>query len=434
MKKVLYTVFAGALAGMTIAPALAADDAEKKFDFNGSLRARYENLNNYNDLTDETNSGDINDDAAGFTAYRALVGITGMFSKNVTGHVDLQYNGYFGDTGFPFFTTLFSPYNTGHDDAVVIYQGWVEAGKIGGSDFGVRVGRQEHTYGTELFFGDNDYYTGQTFDGIRGMWQHGSSDLNAFYYKLNENNNPYISGGFNGAEDSNLFGATYDYTIKNWGTAGVYAVVFQNLSSEEKVNTYGIRWNRGMMNGDKLNMLDWDVEFAKQSGDESATIDVSASVIEGWFGFNFNAGSNSHGRVHIGTLITSGDKASTPTKDEDFVDAFGDFHAHNRFGDMDWLEFINGGVHDLTDYNIGYEHWFGADHYVMLAYHMFKETETAPGAEDTIGNEIDLKYGYQYSKNLAFEVMIGQASPEEKFFGPPADTVQRAALTAKLDW
>jgi hypothetical protein len=269
------------------------------------------------------------------------------------------------------------------------------------------------------------------------MWQHGGSDLNAFYYKINERNNPYFTGANNGAEDTNFFGATYDYTINNWGTVGAYALVNQNLSSEMKVNTYGLRWNRGMMNGDKLAMLDWDIEYAAQRGDTGATVgetDISASVIEGWFGFNFHAGSNSHGRVHVGTLITSGDKTNTPTKDGNFVNLFGDFHAHNRFGDMDWIEGFLGGPHDITDYNIGYEHWFGADHYVMFAYHMFKETQAAPGAEDKIGDEIDLKYGYQYSKNLAFEVMIGQANPEEKFFGPPADSVQRASVTAKVTW
>ena len=52
MKKVLFTVLAGLLAGMTIIPARAADDADKMFEFNGEVRARYEYLNNYFDLTD----------------------------------------------------------------------------------------------------------------------------------------------------------------------------------------------------------------------------------------------------------------------------------------------------------------------------------------------------------------------------------------------
>ena len=70
----------------------------------------------------------------------------------------------------------------------------------------------------------------------------------------------------------------------------------------------------------------------------------------------------------------------------------------------------------------------------MIAYHMFKETEANGSPDDTIGNEIDLKYGYQYSKNLAFEVLIGQAQGDDAFFGFSTDPVQRASIQAKLAW
>jgi hypothetical protein len=437
MEKVLLTVLAGVLAGMTFAPARADDDADKRFEFNGEIRARYEYLNNYIDQTDQTGSGHAFDDSASFTAYRATVGVTGMFAKNITAHVDLDYVGHFGDAGMP--SDVFV--GTGYEniiDGVSLYQGWFEMGKIGGSDFGVRIGRQEHAYGTELFLGDRDYYFGLAFDGARGMWQHGSNDLNLFYYKIAEGNDPFVIGSTNGAQDNSFFGATYDWNFRTWGTVGGYWLISQDLSNTMKVSTCGARWNRGMMNGDKLNMFDWNIEYAVQSGDDTPTVKIAAWIGEGWFAYNFNAGQNTHGRVHIGTLMTSGQKNTTATKDEDFVSLYGDFHANNRFGDMDWVDSATlpalGGAHNITDYNIGYEHWFGTDHYVMFAYHMFKETEANGAPDDTIGDEIDLKYGYQYSKNLSFEVMLGQANPDEKFFGAPADAVQRAAAQAKVRW
>jgi hypothetical protein len=455
MKKVLFTVLAGVLAGMTFAPALAADD-EKMFTFNGEVRARYEYLNNYLDLNDD----DAFNDQMGITPYRVMVGITGNFEKNITAHVDLQYAGHFGDEfnpskDNPFFN---NPPPIGQADAayqfatqgVQLYSGWLDIGKIGGSDFGIRVGRMEHTYGTELFLGDNDYYNGQTFDGIRGMWQHGSSDLNVFYYKISEENcffGCFTANGFGpgASADRNLWGATYDFKFKSLGTVGGEVFIAQDLGGDgpagfpdSKVMTYGARWNRGMMTDDKLNMFDWNIEAAMQSGDEGdpfggAGIDISTWVLEGWFAFNYNAG-NSHGRVHIGTLMTSGSKLGD-TDDKDFFALYGDFHANNRFGDLDWEDTLLGGPHDITDFNVGYEHWFGdGTHYVMLAYHMFAETESDPGAEDKIGDEIDLKYGYRYSKNLSFEVSIGQMMPDDGFFGPPADPVQRGAIMAKLGW
>jgi hypothetical protein len=452
MKKVLFTVLAGVLAGMTFAPARAEDDAERRFDFNGMARVRYEYLNNYLDNLDNDGGSAVNDDHLSIAPYRMMVGITGNFAKNVTAHVDLQYVGHAGDDfspskDNPFFSF---PGPLGQGDAatqfatqgVQLYQGWVDIGKIGGSDFGVRFGRAEHTYGTELFLGDNDFYSGLSFDGARGMWQHGSSDLNVFYYKVAEENCFSNCFGISGSNDSNLWGATYDWNFTSLGTVGGYVLFSQDLGSDgpvftpdSKVNTYGVRWNRGMMSGDKLNMFDWNIEYAMQSGDEGGPFGgpetkIKGWIGEGWFAFNFNAGS-SHGRVHIGTLMTSGDD-TTSTDDEEFFSLYGDFHANNRFGDLDWVDQF--GPSDTTDFNIGYEHWFATDHYVMFAYHMFKETESNGAPDDTIGNEIDLKYGYQYSKNLAFEVLIGQAQGDDDFFGFSTDPVQRASIQAKLNW
>jgi hypothetical protein len=463
MKKVLLTVLAGVLAGMTFVPALAQDDPEKMFTFNGEVRARYEYLNNYYDLTDNQGSGDTNDDSFSIAPYRVMIGMTGNFAKNVTGHIDLQYIGNFGDQLTPYWGYNFPPdqafdaYNNWYGNGINLYTGWIEMGKIGGSDVGLRLGRQEDTYGTELFLGDYDYYGGLSFDGLRGMWQHGSNDLNLFYYKLAELNGDYwgsLPGDGGGANDSNLFGATYDWKFKTMGTVGGYILFGQDMAGagpvyypDSSIATYGARWNRGMMDGDKLNMFDWNIEAAGQSGDigdpsaPNPSIDIASWIVEGWFAFNFQAG-DTHGRVHIGTLMTSGNKTPTTgpdTKDEDFYTYFGDFHAYNRFGDLDWVDGF--GQHNITDWNIGYEHWFGEQHYVMIAYHMFNETETfTAGASDKLGDEIDLTYNFQYSKNLGFQFTMGQANPgeaAESFYGVvpgDGDPVQRITAQAKLTW
>lgn len=458
MKKLLFTVLAGMLAGMSAVPALADDDADNTFEFNGEVRARYEYLNNYLDLTNNSGSSAIDDDRVTLAPYRVMVGITGNFAKNVTAHVDLQYVGHFGDEfnpskDNPFFVPIGSPLGQGDaayqyaTQGVQLYQGWLQM-KFGDSDFGLRVGRGEHTYGTELFLGDNDYYSGLSFDGLRAMWQHGASDLNVFYYKISEENcfGPCFGPGT--SDDSNLWGATYDWRFTSLGTVGGYILIAQDLGGDgpvffpdSNVNTIGVRWNRGMMTDDKLNMFDWNVEYAMQNGDLgepfafSPGIDIDAAVMELWFAFNFHTGESSHGRVHVGALVTTGQKFAS-TDAQDFIPLFGDFHANNRFGDLDWVDQF--GPHNITDFNVGYEHWFGESHYVMFAYHMFQDTETVPGQlEDKIGDEIDLKYGYQYSKNLAFEVMVGQASPNDEYwFGPggTADSVKRGTIQAKLSW
>jgi hypothetical protein len=454
MKKVLLTVLAGVLAGATFGPALAQDDAEKRFEFNGQVRARYDFLGNYLDLADNDSGSAVDDDSFGIAPYRVMVGITGMFAKNVTAHVDLQYTGHFGDEfnpskDNPFFGSgIGGPINQGAaayqfaTQGVQLYAGWLELGKIGGSDFGVRVGRGEHTYGTELFMGDNDFYSGQTFDGLRGMWQHGASDLNFFYYKISENNCFGSCFGIDTSADSNLFGATYDWNFKSMGAVGGYVLVSQDLGGDGPVlfpdstlMTVGARWNRGMMGTDKLNMFDWNIEYAIQDGDGGGPfggpeVSIKSWIGEAWFAFNYKAG-DSHGRVHIGTLMTSGDDTTT-TDVEQFFPLYGDFHANNRLGDLDWVDEF--GPSDITDFNAGYEHWFGDNHYVMFAYHMFQETEPNGAPEDKIGDEIDLKYVYKYSKNVAFEVMVGQAMGNDDFFGFATDPVQRAMGQVNLTW
>jgi len=472
MKKVLFTVLAGVLAGMTFVPALAQDDEEKKFEFNGEVRIRYEYLNNYLDLTDNDGSGDPNDDSIGIAPYRVYVGMTGNFSNNVKGHVDLQYLGNFGDQLTPQWGFNFPPdqafdaYNNWGGNGVNLYTGWIEAAKIGGSDFGAKIGRQEHVYGTELFMGDNNYYGGLSFDGATGTWQRGHSDLNFFYYKLAELNGDFWYGmpGDGGASlDSNLFGATYDWKFDTMGTVGGYILFGQDLGGygpvgdgynnpldpqDNSIATYGARWNRPMMTGDKLNMFDWDIEVAVQDGDAGdpstgnppgtfTPVSLSGWIVEGWFAFNYSVG-DTHGRAHIGTLMTSGDDPNTIDEDESFISYYGDFHAYNRFGDLDWVDGF--GQHNITDYNIGYEHWFGERHYVMVAYHMFTETEEVTPGVDDLGDEIDLTYNFQYSKNLGFQVTAGQANPGEAAeigYGVvpgDGDPVQRVTVMALLNW
>jgi hypothetical protein len=280
-----------------------------------------------------------------------------------------------------------------------------------------------------------------SFDGLRAMWERGNSDLNVFYYKVAEDNGPN-PGPQGGANDSSFFGATYDWTFTNgWGTVGGYFLVGQDLNGngpvffpDSSLETYGIRWNRGTMNGDKLNMFDWNAEYALQGGDAGdpflgPSVDLGGWIAEGWFGFNFNLG-DSRGRVHVGALLISGDDFGTTDEVESFIPLYGDFHANNRLGDLDWIDVF--GPSNITDFNVGYEHWFGSSHYVMAAYHMFQLTEDNGAPSDDIGDEIDFKYGYMYSKNLSFEAIVGQAMPGDAFTND--DSVQRVAVQAVLSW
>ncbi|HJQ97185.1 MAG TPA: alginate export family protein [Candidatus Polarisedimenticolaceae bacterium] len=455
MKKGLLMLVAAAILAAPLAPALA-DDSENKIVVNGMVRGRYEYFTNYLDLTDNDESGDANDDSFALAPYRVVVGLTANFTDNVSAHVDLQYAGVFGDEftpfkdGGPFNDPL--PLGQGGTpylfatQGMQLYQGYIDINKIGGSNIGVRVGRAEHTYGTELFLGDNDYYNGTSFDGARLMWTAGKSDLNAFYYKIAELNGAFFDGA---ADDSDLFGVTYDYkTDGTWGTFGGYVIAAQDLAGagpieipDSKLYTIGAHWMRPMTSGDgTMAKFDWNLEAAMQTGDAgdpfaAPGVDLSGYVVEGWFGWNFG-GDKSHGRLHAGIFMTSGDDPDTTDEIEDFNPLFGDYHANNRLGDLDFVE-SDAGPHNITNINVGYQHWFG-DHSFMAAVHYNMLTEDTGFTDDKLGLEVDLGYAYQYSKNLAFEVNAGQFMPdtamEEFFLVTDSDPVMRINGGVKLTW
>jgi len=185
--------------------------------------------------------------------------------------------------------------------------------------------------------------------------------------------------------------------------------------------------------------FDWNIEAAGQTGDAgnpfpvlcgtSDTCDLSGAVAEGWIGFNFNHGERSRSRVHVGFYSASGDKSDTD-KVESFIPLFGDFHG--RLGYNDFF-----GASDIDDINAGYEVWLNdGRHMAGIYYHMFKENEPAPGDDDDLGDEIDLKYSFQWKPNVGLEVGYDMLNPGKafEFTGFDPDTVVRGYVQLRTRW
>ena len=250
--------------------------------------------------------------------------------------------------------------------------------------------------------------------------------------------------------DSNFWGATYDFTFKRWGTVGGYVLIGQDLGfdgpvglPDSKLQTYGVRWNRGMMTDDKLNMFDWNLEYAMQSGDIGDPFVTTPD--DRYFELRSSRrGSRSTSTWATHTVAFTSERSSPPVRTRRRSTSSPSSRctaiSTRTTASATWIGSIDSDRSNITDYNVGYEHWFGDAHYVMFAYHMFADTESAVGqTEDKIGDEIDLKYGYKYSKNLGFEVTVGQASPDEAYWvssawGPTTDPVERMTFMAKVNW
>ncbi len=457
---VLSVLVAGAL--IAAVPALAddheaAEGDEKRFHIHGEIRARGEYTENYFDLEDDEAVSGL-DDEFGFWPYRVRIAADGQLADNVRGYVELQGHGHFGNDS-PFWNSTFPPDQsfepfTDQDD-INLYQGFVELQKIAGSSFSARIGRQEHTYGTELLLGDNDHYAGTSFDGGRGWWATDQYEVNLFYYKIFESNVVQGSGFVGDGEslDSNLFGGTLDWKIggESGGTFGAYLTRYQELGANPPGFVSDTAWwdlgGRFARMPSKEQAFDWNAELVWQNGECNdpvfctGGIDIKGYLAEGWFGYSF--GSGGRHRVHVGGLIASGDDTPTDTDAEDFLPLFGDPHAWNRLGDADFYTITN-----ITNWNAGYsfttedeKHWFGAS---IHAFTLTEELGANPvnsffgpslvvAGEDDLGTEIDAKYGYKFSDNTKLSVGVANLDAGDAF-GASVDAVLRVYGQVKVRW
>lgn len=461
-------LLAGALAltaALFVVPAWAGDDddadeGDKRFSIHGEVRSRWEYFDNVADFLDHSDSGDFEDDEYDIWPFRVRIAAEGHFTDNVKGYIELQNSGFFGnETPFkalpdPNFQVL----GTGgvprgfpgfEEEDTSLYQGWVALEGIAGSSFDLKIGRQEHVLGNELQLGDLDFYSGLSFDGLRGTFNWEKSDLNLFYYLISE-----LGAGctaFCSNENFSLAGATWTWQINNKGQVLEPYLLDTHNSSDfnpvffDRMNiwTYGARYSRPVMSSEDIDdgHFDWNAEVALQNGDIGflgAEEDHKASIVEGWFGYNWKHG-NSRSRAHIGLLTTSGDDdqsddvlGNEDSDHEDYLFLFTDVHANNRLGDMDletfffsWADTVFGPffANGITDLSLGYT-WHGEDdrHRLMGAVHNFvlsedfcgiKGTRGGPttSCDDELGLEADFSYNFRYTEHVALEAGLAWFSP-----------------------
>jgi len=475
MKKLLMLAMLAIIVAAFAAPqALAADD-EGKTKFTGEFRSRFEYNDNYLDFTNDKDWENYfgGSDAKSYWPYRFRLGVEHQFSDNVKVYGEIQNAGHFGNTfnyygyyeggglfnyylqpmhamdEYPVRTSINDPafgenyyYYYPHGRQMLLYQGYVELGKLGSENLSLRLGRQEQTLGTQLLMGNNEFYNGISFDGAHLMWHPEKYGVDAFYYKLNES--------YYASTDANLFGLTGKYDMsKSLGTVEGYVLVYQNLADTEylptpswlawndmKLTTYGVRWGRMVKSADDMKdgAFDWNIEFALQSGDSlynnggyeggGYKYDFGGSIIEGWFGWNFATGSG-RSRVHVGTLMASGQKEDETEGPngmdyKGFIPLFGNNWAYNRLGDLDLFDMT-----DINDINIGYSYMTENDkHKFGIMLHSFGLAEditiTDPVSDEdkslsSLGEELDLRYTMKINDKTSFSAGYAYLMPGEVF-------------------
>jgi hypothetical protein len=437
-----------ALAAAMMAVPVSAGDSDGKFNLTGEIRTRWDYSANVFDADDDGDSGSAVggnvDDDFDFFPYRVRLAANGEFSDNVYAKIEMQGYGFFGNDGpAPTLTHVIGQgFGTGDNESEIdLYQGFVHLEEVSGSSWSLRIGRQEYTFANELLFGDNDFYNGQAFDGIRAMADFDSWDLDLFYFMIDEDSGAITDPDFDTQDEA--WGATGQFEIgSNGQELNPYVFFSRNTDSglsRARVYTYGAQYGRDRNEDENL---DWNAELAMQSGDVGSGAleeDVSSYLFEGWFGYSF--GDDNQHRAHVGYLEASGDDDAGDGDMEAFISLFGDNHAHNRLGDLDLFGGPSvagsGGFSNVTDISLGYS-WTGDRRSLRVSLHNLALTEDV-GGDDEIGNELNVAYDYSYSKNVAFQVGIAHLSAGDYLDSAwngadDADDVQRAWWQVQLAW
>lgn len=416
-----------ALLVVGVMPAAANNHGDKDINIDGSVRTRWEYVDNISDAdSDAEDSGD-------FFPYRVRIGIGGMFSEGVSGYAEAQAHGIFGEFS-PFFSAQhpFDQTTPTSENSVNLYQGYINLENLGDSDWSLRLGRQEYVLGNELHFGDADFYNGNAFDGLRATRDGESWGLDLFYFITAED---LVSGSAYDDQDE-WWGASLDFDLADGDQSfNPYLIFHRDTGSgaaRERVYTLGALWQS---TDEYDSAWDWSAELAIQSGDVGSgagEMDVSSSIFEGTLGYT----TNDVHRFHLGFLMASGDDDPLDTDLEGFRSIAPDHHANNRLGDLDLFggtSFggLSSGISNVTDINLGYT-WMGDGNEFRAAIHNLTLTEEI-GGEDEIGNEIDLAYDWQYSNNVGFQIGYAHLLSGD-LLGTDADDVMRAWWQFHLSW
>jgi hypothetical protein len=373
------------------------------------------------------------------------------------GHVG-HANDSLGDPADPKHLEIVRALNSSLNDGVFVYQGYIEAAHIGDSIFSVRFGRQEMAYGTEWLMGNQDWYDGQTFDGIKGIFEFTDKHrLDLFWAKLAERDTT-LDGGLTpllnqGGDDSDLYGAYFTAQSLGGSSIGMDAYLIglsddANIQWDLEAQDDGIAGYNADDNGfnvsENLSYLDswwagvrffrerehgftFSAEVTYQWGDVEASLDndgdgiedddnlsIGAWGLETFFAYTWDTPTNPSLKGGL-TFATGSDVNDYEDGDSaTFFTPAGEVHP--RLGMMDLVDASN-----VMALNIGYagssnRHSWGVDlwHFEYDEVDPFIEDATISDAaidagddlSNELGQELDLWYNYQYSEHMVAQFAI----------------------------
>jgi hypothetical protein len=328
-----------------------------------------------------------------FATMRTRIGLKGEVSDKVNFYAQAQDSRVFGE----------EPTVTSNTKNLDLHQGYIKLVEPFQFPFTLQAGRFEMVYGTERFFGSNDWsYIGRSFDGVKfsfgnetrfdifalstyeGTAYVTTASVSSYSYPEHNDTSSSIYGFWlNSKFDSdNLFDLFTFYDISRKQTNG--------KSDDNKTTTIG--FNHKGEYGSFSTLTEGAYEAGSRSG-----VYLSAYLIslQGFVEFDaFKAG--------LGADVLSGTNPKKKDRITSFYNAYGTLHKF--YGYMDYFF-----KSPSSNYNLGLNDYYftftfnpkNNNFSFGINYHQFKSNATSLGGSSDIGGEFDITASYELIKRTA---------------------------------
>lgn len=322
-----------------------------------------------------------------FIEERARLNVKADFTENVSAFIEFDnYDVWGGDFRSNYLTGVDSRANTS-DDAEV-YQAYIDAKELWGTDLSARIGRQEMKFGNGWLVGPNDqhaYFYGLSFDALRLTYATDQFKVDAFASKLAENS-PLQEDG-----DIDFYGVYGSYLgVENMNFDAYWFMLrdAQNFSGSQDTHTFGLR------GAGKINAFDFEADGAYQLVDRDNLDNSDAWGGNLEVGYTFDMATTP--RLYIGTAYYEG------AEDGDL--AFNRLFASKRYGlvldNMSCLSnmwVVRGGLIVNATESLKIMSTVG---YVQAD--QSRKINATDESRKALGLEADIRAEYAYTKDLTF--------------------------------
>jgi hypothetical protein len=402
----LQSIVCSSLVSLALAGSAAAQTTQ--FDINGELRVRNENDNR--DFNSDT-------DTKSFNVMRTRIGIAVRPANDMNVFVQVQDSRVHGQASVPA-----SDPSVQEDGKLDLHQGFFQVQNLGWQGFGIQAGRMEVRFGNQRLIGVDDWANvNRSFDGVMAHVNRERFNAQLLWANLNENDNTII--GDPSAE--NNADATMQAVIGTIGvTPNLNTDLFvinardkQTVSEDDdaRLTTFGAR-----VHGKAAQRFDYSVEGSLQVGvietGPTTENDVSANMFGAEVGMTVGPEERPV-RFGVGFDRLSGDDNVVDTEEKAFSTLFGDNHTF--YGLADIVEPSLAGLQDIK-FNAAATVWSDANNVFKLGgeFHNFRLVEVATGAENALGNEIDVHASWAYRERFVPTVGLSAFIPGDAVPGP----------------